>query len=91
MTLLDKINKRIYYTYHSKKNKEPLPLVLTLTVFASILNKRIEWWIVIWVSYFLYTVYNNNKLQNDPENLKERELLLKIREEILNGNIKDGK
>lgn len=88
MTGLDRLNKQIHDTYHSKKNKEVLPIVIFFSVIAIIFKGALLWEVLIWGSYYLYCVHNNNKLNNDPANLKERERLIKFREKILSGECK---
>lgn len=88
MTGLDRINKEIYYTYHSKKNKEVLPLVIFFSVIAIIFKGAVLYEAIIWGIYYSYCKSNNEKLNNDPKNLENRKFLLEFKRKILNGEIK---
>lgn len=88
MTGLDRLNKQIYDTYHSKKNKEALPIFIFFGVIAIIFKNAVFYESVIWMIYYLYCSYNNAQLNKDPKNLKEREFLLNFREKILSGELK---
>ena len=88
MTGLDRLNKEIYDTYHSKKNKEMLPIVIFFSVIAIIFKGALFYEAVIWVSYYAYCCHNNEELNKDPKNLEHRKFLLEFRRKILSGECK---
>ena len=88
MTGLEKLNKQIYDTYHDKRNKEVLPIVLVFSVIAIIFKNPLFWEILIWGFYWVYCSNNNEKLNKDPQNLKNREFLLDFRKNIISGECK---
>ena len=88
MTGLDRINEKIYYTYHSKKNKEILPIVIFFSIIVVIFKGALLYETIIWGIYYSYCKSNNEKLNKDPGNLKERAYLLEFRRKILSGEIK---
>ena len=88
MTGLDRLNKQIYDTYQSKKNKEVLPIVIFFSVIFIIFNGAILFEAILWGWYWSYCSKNNAELNNDPKNLKERERLLEFRKKILSGEYK---
>lgn len=87
MTNLDNVNKKLYHTYHSKKNREVLPIVIFWSVIVIIFNNPLFWELLVWGIYYLYCDSNNKKLVNDPENLRERTWLIKTRNQLLSGEL----
>lgn len=85
---INKIDKEIYDTYHSKKNKEALPLVIFLTVITCIFNGSLLFQIIIWGCYYFYCLSNNEELNNNPDILKKREFLIEYKKQILNDDFK---
>ena len=88
MTGMDRLNKQIYYTYHSKKNEEVLPIVLFFSAIALICKAVLLFEMIIWMTYLSYCKKNNSELENDLENLKRREFLLEFKREIESGERK---
>lgn len=88
MTGLDRLNKEIYYTYHSKKNKEMLPVALFFGVICIIFKHTWAWEMIVWSIYFWYCQKNNAELNNSKSNLEKRSFLLKFRQDILSGKAK---
>lgn len=85
---LASVDKKIYDTYHSKKNKEALPIVLFFSAIVLIFNGAILFELIIWGIYYAYCSANNEKLNNNPTNLKNREFLLEYKRKILNDDFK---
>lgn len=88
MTGLERLDKKIYDTYHDPKNKEMLPLVIILTLVFCLFNGAILFQILLWWWYYDYCKTNNDKLNNNKANLERRELLLERKRKILSGELK---
>jgi len=86
--LIDKIDKDIYATYHSPKNKEVLPIFIFFGAFALICNGMLLYEMIIWGIYYWYCNKNNEELNNNQKNLEKREYLINFKERILNGECK---
>ena len=84
---LKNIDKRIYDTCHSPKNKEILPIVIFFSVIAIIFNGAILYEALIWGFYYLYCSSNNEKWRNLSQNVKERASLLDFKRKLLNGEL----
>ena len=83
--IINRVDKDIYYTYHSKKNAEVLPLVLILTAFFFITTIRWSAWIIIWTIYYCYCQKNNDELRHSRRNIEHRETLLRYKQSVLKG------
>lgn len=88
MTGLDRLNKQIEETYHDPKNKEMLPIVVFFSLIAIIFKAALLYELIIWGIYYSYCQSNNEKLNKDPNNLREREYLLEFKRKILSGELK---
>lgn len=88
MTGLEKIDKQIYDTYHDPKNKDVLPIFIFFGIIVLIFKSAILWELIVWGIYYSYCSSNNEKLNNNPKNLENREYLLDYRKRLLNGEIK---
>lgn len=87
MTGLDRINQKIYNTYHSEENKKILPIFIFFSVIILIFNNFIIFEILLWGAYFGICKLNNDALNRDPKNLEERKFLLEFRAKILRGEV----
>ena len=87
MNRMERLEKKIYYTYHDKKNKEILPIIIVLTLVFCIFNGGFLFQILLWSWYYYYCKTNNNKLNNDKNNLEYRERLIERKRKILNGEL----
>ena len=88
MTGLEKLEQEIYYTYHDKKNREPLPTVILFSIICIILKGAIFYEIAIWFIYYSWCKANNDKLNSDIQNLAHRKFLLDFRKKIVSGELK---
>ena len=68
-----------WYLYHDKQNEEPVIPLLLLSAFLLICKGGILTIIFIWTIYFCWASKNNERLNHDPEILRERESFKKIR------------
>ena len=76
------VDKALYETYHSKKNKQALPTVIIISAICLILHDALGMEIIIWTCYYLYCKKNNRDLEFDEENLRKRQHMI----DIINGN-----
>jgi len=65
--------KHTYHLYHAYKNSEALLYFIPLTPIAFLIFGGHLGVIGLWGIYIFYCIYNNEKLNNDPNILKERE------------------
>lgn len=87
MTGLDRINQKIYNTYHSEENKKVLPIFIFFSAIIVIFNNFIIFEVLLWISYYLICKLNNDELNRNPRNLEERKRLLELRRKILAGEV----
>ena len=85
MTNLDNAKRRLYNTYHSKKNKEALPITIFFGVIVIIFKNPLFWESLVWTIYYLYCFYNNTQLENNSKILEEREFLIGYIDKIEKG------
>lgn len=83
MTRLERLEREIYYTYHDKKNKDLLPVILFLSCLFIILKGAILYEIALWGCYFYYCMENNKKLNKDIHNIEKRAKLIILRNKII--------
>lgn len=79
------IDKEIYDTYYSKKNKEVLPIIIFFSFVFLIFRGSIIFEAILWGCYALYCNNNNQNLRNNQENIKQREHLMKVKDYMENG------
>ena len=75
-----KQNTGEWYLYHNIKNENALLGVIISSIITFFFYNG--WFIslCIWIGYGIYCNNNNEKLNNDPEILKEREFWIKVHE-----------
>ena len=78
------IDKKIYDTYHSKKNKEGLLTVVIISAFCLILHDALGMEILVWTCYYLWCKKNDYDLEHDENNLEERQRLLNLKMKLIN-------
>ena len=79
------IDEKIYYTYHSKKNKEALPKVIFFSIVFVFLNGAIIFEALLWGWYLWYCAENNAELNRNEKNLKDRQYYINLKQEHLDG------
>lgn len=75
-----KRNDPDWYLYHHIKNEDALIPVIIASFLSFFCNGG--GWLVsicIWIWYFMYCHKNNNKLDNDPYIIKERQAYIELR------------
>lgn len=77
---MNNLDKEIYDTYYSKKNKEILPIVIFLSAIFIIFKGGLFYEIILWGWYISYCDKNNQALRNDKANIKKQEHLIKVKE-----------
>lgn len=70
-----------WYLYHDRKNETPVLYLILLSVFLLFCHDGIASMIVIWIIYFVWAKNNNDKLNENPQIIKEREIWQKSREQ----------
>lgn len=83
---------REWYLYHHFDNEKPIIPLIVLSCFFLICNGGTLMLLITWGFYFAWASANNQKLDNDPEILKQRESC-KLAHEIfqkITGNINKG-
>ena len=66
-------NTHEWYLYHHYKNEDTLLYVIVISALAFFVKPGVIWSFVVWFIYLLYCDSNNQKLNNDPDILEERE------------------
>lgn len=87
MTGLDKLEKEIYDTYHDKKNKEILPIVIFLSIIFLLFKGGFVLELLLWGWYYYYCKENNERLNNNKRNVERRKMLIGLREKVLRGEV----
>ena len=80
---------REWYLWHSIKNENALLPVIVISFFAFFMYNG---WLIslcIWIWFAIYCKNNNEKLNNNQEILREREIRIKYH--IENGDIEEYK
>lgn len=79
------IDKKIYYTYHSKKNEDAFLKVLFFSILFIFLNNAWIYELFLWGWYLYYCSINNYKLNHDEQNLKDRQWYTQYKSDISHG------
>ena len=77
------LDKRIYDTYYSKKNKEILPSFIVVSLFFLICSNCLFLEIGLWSIYAMVCANNNERLRNCPTVIRERKYLIENYNKLL--------